>query len=283
MGQGSGMSLEFRALRKPPPVRDSVTMQRAFVVAVTVLSVAAMSAGPATGVRSACHVPRITGLTLSVAREPAAHAGCTLRVKGAALKQSSIQTVDRQLPAAGGRSSSVTLWLNPFCRGSAAYGPGLRSPSSGRGLRSWSAASISTVARLHSSRPRAANARPRRPGPALWKSSMRPRERSWQRRPQPAVTSSKSRCHRVLTSSWVRSSTPTIHQRHPRRSSPSKSRPATPCARTSSSAFRNRIAVGGPWTADLCAEGFAPGQLSAYFTSWATMAWSCPSLCRSER
>ena len=103
-------------------------MQRAFVVAVTVLSVAAMSAGPATGVRSACHVPRITGLTLSVAREPAAHAGCTLRVKGAALKQSSIQTVDRQLPAAGGRSSSVTLWLNPFCRGSAAYGPGLKEP-----------------------------------------------------------------------------------------------------------------------------------------------------------
>jgi hypothetical protein len=105
-------------------------MQRAFVVAVTVLSVAAMSASarPATGVRSACHVPRITGLTLSVARERAAHAGCTLRVKGATLKQSRIQTVDRQLPAAGGRSSSVTVWLNPSCSGSGAYGPGLKEP-----------------------------------------------------------------------------------------------------------------------------------------------------------
>jgi hypothetical protein len=105
-------------------------MQRAFVVAVTVLRVAAMSASarPATGVRSACHVPRITGLTLSVARERAAHAGCTLRVKGATLKQSRIQTVDRQLPAAGGRSSSVTVWLNPSCSGSGAYGPGLKEP-----------------------------------------------------------------------------------------------------------------------------------------------------------
>ena len=258
-------------------------MQRAFVVAVTVLSVAAMSAGPATGVRSACHVPRITGLTLSVAREPAAHAGCTLRVKGAALKQSSIQTVDRQLPAAGGRSSSVTLWLNPFCRGSAAYGPGLKEPVvrpgptelvSGFYLDGGPLALFSAPGCKRPAPP---------PGAGIVEALMRPRERSWQRRPQPAVTSSKSRCHRVLTSSWVRSSTPTIHQRHPRRSSPSKSRPATPCARTSSSAFRNRIAVGGPWTADLCAEGFAPGQLSAYFTSWATMAWSCPSLCRSER
>jgi hypothetical protein len=105
-------------------------MQRALVVAMTVLGVAAVSASarPATGVRSVCHVPRITGLTLSVARDRAARAGCTLRVKGAKLEQSGIQTVDRQLPAAGGRSSSITVWLNPFCNGSAAQGPGLKEP-----------------------------------------------------------------------------------------------------------------------------------------------------------
>jgi hypothetical protein len=105
-------------------------MLRTFVVAVTVLSVAAVSAPArsATRVRSACRVPRITGLTLTVARERAARAGCTLRVKGAALKQSRIQTVDRQSPAAGRRASSVTVWLNPFCLGSAAYGPGLTEP-----------------------------------------------------------------------------------------------------------------------------------------------------------
>src|SRR5664279_2041506 len=88
MGQCSGMSLEVGTLRKSPPVRESVTMQRAFVVAMTVLSVAAVSASarPAARVASTCHVPRITGLTLSVARGRAAHARCTLRVKGAAVK-----------------------------------------------------------------------------------------------------------------------------------------------------------------------------------------------------
>ena len=124
------MSLEVGALRTAPPVRSLVTMQRAFVVAVTVLSMASVSASasPAPRVGGACHVPRLTGLVLSVARERATHARCTLRVKGAALKQPTIQTVERQSPAAGGRSSSVTVWLNPFCKGSAAYGPGLTEP-----------------------------------------------------------------------------------------------------------------------------------------------------------
>lgn len=77
---------------------------------------------------STCRVPRLIGLTLSVARERAAHAGCALRVKGAALEQARIQTVERQSPPAGGHASSVTVWLNPFCHGSAAYGPGLDEP-----------------------------------------------------------------------------------------------------------------------------------------------------------
>jgi hypothetical protein len=110
-------------------------MQRVLVLAMTVLGVAAVSASgrPAARAGSACHVPRFTGLTLSVARARAAHAGCTLRVKGAAQKHAGIQTIDRQSPPADGRSSSVTVWLNPFCIGPAAYGPGLKEPVLKRG------------------------------------------------------------------------------------------------------------------------------------------------------
>ena len=49
-------------------------------------------------------------------------------IRRTALKQPTIQTVERQLPAADRRSASVTVWLNPFCFGSAAYGPGLEEP-----------------------------------------------------------------------------------------------------------------------------------------------------------
>jgi hypothetical protein len=73
-------------------------------------------------------VPRLTGVTLKVARIRAAHAGCRLRTRGAVVKQPAIQTVERQSPAASRRSSSVTLWLNPFCLGPAAYGPGISEP-----------------------------------------------------------------------------------------------------------------------------------------------------------
>lgn len=108
-----------------------MSVWRTFVAAVvTALCVASVSASarPAARVASACHVPRLTGLTLTVAREHAAHAGCTLRVKGSTLKQAGIQTIERQSPPAGGSSSSVAVWLNRLCFGSAAYGPGLEEP-----------------------------------------------------------------------------------------------------------------------------------------------------------
>jgi hypothetical protein len=47
---------------------------------------------------------------------------------GAALEEAQVQTVERQSPARGGRSSSVTVWLNPFCRREAACGPELKEP-----------------------------------------------------------------------------------------------------------------------------------------------------------
>lgn len=73
-------------------------------------------------------MPRLTGLTLTVARERAAHASCRLRVKGAVREEAAVQTVERQSPAHGRRSSNVTVWLNPLCHGGAAYGPGLQEP-----------------------------------------------------------------------------------------------------------------------------------------------------------
>ena len=65
-----------------------VRMRRAFVVAVTVLGVASVSAAPAFAhAGGLCRVPRLNGLTLTIARARAAHAGCRLRVSGAALKE----------------------------------------------------------------------------------------------------------------------------------------------------------------------------------------------------
>ncbi len=104
-------------------------MRRALVVAGVVLCIAtgSASARAAARVGSACHVPRLTGFTLSVARRRAAHGGCTLHVKGAKPEEPRVQTVERQSPR-GGHSSSVTVWLNPLCNGMAAHGPGLEEP-----------------------------------------------------------------------------------------------------------------------------------------------------------
>ena len=46
-----------------------------------------------------------------------------MRLAGARLKQSTVQTVATQAPAAGARSVVVRLTLNPLCFGSALNGP----------------------------------------------------------------------------------------------------------------------------------------------------------------
>ncbi len=76
-----------------------------------------------------CRAPLLTGLTLEVARVRAKHAGCGLISKGAPIETASIQTVERQSPAVGRRSSHVAVWLNPACGGSAAPGPGVHEPT----------------------------------------------------------------------------------------------------------------------------------------------------------
>jgi hypothetical protein len=105
-------------------------VRRALVVAVTLLCAVSGSASahPAVAAGRSCHVPKLTGLTLKAARERAAHARCRLRVKGAVLEGAEIQTVARQSPSRGGRSSRVTVWLNPICHREAAYGPELKEP-----------------------------------------------------------------------------------------------------------------------------------------------------------
>jgi hypothetical protein len=102
----------------------------ALFIVVTVLCVVSLNAAGHMVIASkVCHAPQLRGLTLDVARLKAANAGCKLRLKGAVVKQPEVQTVDRQSPPAGQHSSTVTVWLNPFCFGSAAYGPAIAEPT----------------------------------------------------------------------------------------------------------------------------------------------------------
>jgi hypothetical protein len=79
------------------------------------LGVASVSATPAFAhAGTACRIPRLKGLTLAAARARVAHAGCRLRVSGAALRDAGAQTVARQSPGARARSANVTVWLNPL-------------------------------------------------------------------------------------------------------------------------------------------------------------------------
>ncbi len=48
---------------------------------------------------------------MTAARGRAAHAGCGLRVRGAALKSPSSQRIEKQSPRAHARAASVTVWL----------------------------------------------------------------------------------------------------------------------------------------------------------------------------
>jgi hypothetical protein len=102
--------------------------------AITIVACCFLSGGAiasATPHRGSCLVPRLRNLVLSVARERAAHAGCTLRLAGASVKDATTQTVRRQAPRTGGRGSPITVWLNPLCRGSAEGGGPARSTEPG--------------------------------------------------------------------------------------------------------------------------------------------------------
>ncbi|HYB22389.1 MAG TPA: carboxypeptidase-like regulatory domain-containing protein [Solirubrobacteraceae bacterium] len=113
------IDVAFRRVRKWVP---------AFALALVCLVAAGARVRPAGAVGRTCRVPRLAGLTLAAARARAKRAGCTLRVKGAKVESAQTQTVRRRAPSAGGRSTSVTVWINPLCQASAANGPEINEP-----------------------------------------------------------------------------------------------------------------------------------------------------------
>lgn len=115
--------------------RPAGSVRIALIVAIsatallaTSLIVAVAAARPATRPGRECRVPHLTHLTVAVARRRAARAGCTIQLVGVRLTAATIQTVQRQSPAANRRAGVVTLWINPVCHGEALYGPGFREP-----------------------------------------------------------------------------------------------------------------------------------------------------------
>jgi hypothetical protein len=82
-----------------------------------------VSASVAAATPTNCHAPRLTGLTVTVARRDAKVAGCTVRLIGAKLQVPQIQTVRSQNVRPGHRSTVLTLSVNPLCAGAADSGP----------------------------------------------------------------------------------------------------------------------------------------------------------------
>ena len=80
-----------------------------------------------------CHAPLLEGLTFKLARAIAGRAGCRIRVKGNLLALARVQTVSRQSPAAGGITSTVTVWLNRACRKGGTPVPEIHEPAVRRG------------------------------------------------------------------------------------------------------------------------------------------------------
>ena len=92
------------------------------VVAMPLMvSVAASVATASTS--STCHAPRLTGLTVTVARSRARVAGCSVRLIGAKLQMPQVQTIRTQSVRVGKVATLVTLTVNPLCSGASDPGP----------------------------------------------------------------------------------------------------------------------------------------------------------------
>jgi hypothetical protein len=100
---------------------------------VAAVLVGAASVGPLSSAAAnsggTCHAPLLEGLTFKLARVIAGRAGCKIRVKGTPLVLARVQTVARQSPAAGGVTSTVTVWLNRACRRGGDVGPEIHEPA----------------------------------------------------------------------------------------------------------------------------------------------------------
>jgi hypothetical protein len=91
---------------------------------------------------AACRVPRLVGLSLSIARDRSRRAGCTLRVRESSRPQdvsrepkrlASDQVIARQSPHEGSAAHAVTVWLRQMCVQSADPGPPTGEPFATRG------------------------------------------------------------------------------------------------------------------------------------------------------
>jgi hypothetical protein len=83
---------------------------------------------PAGAKSRGCRVPRLAGLTVSVARKRAAKARCEVRLRGAQVTAPQTQTIRRQIPGGGRHGRAVSVWVNPLCDGEGAAGPGINEP-----------------------------------------------------------------------------------------------------------------------------------------------------------
>jgi hypothetical protein len=92
-------------------------------VAVMPLTLSVTANVAAASTSSTCHAPRLTGLTVTVARRHAKLAGCNVRLVGAKLQMPQIQTIRTQDVRPGKATRVVTLTVNPLCSGAADNGP----------------------------------------------------------------------------------------------------------------------------------------------------------------
>jgi len=108
-----------------------VTVRRSLRSWMAVLSLVALLPLTVTGtsnvalasLRTSCHVPRMTGLTVTAARGRARAAGCRLRLTGARVQVPTIQTIHTQNERPGQVARAVTVSVNPLCSGSLNPGP----------------------------------------------------------------------------------------------------------------------------------------------------------------
>lgn len=93
------------------------------VTAILPLTIAGSSSVATASSHASCRVPRMTGLTVTVARNRARVAGCRVRLVGAKVQMPAIQTIHTQSIPSGRVAKVVTVSVNPLCPGSSNIGP----------------------------------------------------------------------------------------------------------------------------------------------------------------
>jgi hypothetical protein len=93
------------------------------VMSIVPLTLAGASSIASATSTASCRVPRLTGLTVTKARDRAENVGCRLRLVGAKVQVPMVQTIHTQSVRPGRLASVVTVSVNPLCSGSVNPGP----------------------------------------------------------------------------------------------------------------------------------------------------------------